>query len=1129
MFKAVGDFIEKKPSMVVITVLLITIGFAIFIPSIEFKTDINEFMPDDEITHANERVNKYFGLSSLPVFSLIEKNKEPSVTTPQALRDLYFVEQQVSNHVNVERFIGITTFLNPICMIEFGKNIQECTDKEIEIAFKDMIKKIDNKELKIFPTDYPNEAVVYKRFPRVSKGESVESADIKNCYIKKDEKSMFFTFEVTDLSNLQYTLRPTLSKVNIMEWYLEFENLIKPDEILNITYQISAHIQPTHPLWIAGRGFLPNIREILQHIRNRELLSSYTMEAYLWITPPGESMSFPIPLSTANISLTSKTITIEVLSRELATYGIAPQIGWFELPAKLSEFRSGVRYYQRGLFRQPGGRVAAETEFLFQRLEKIRSRPVIGSIATSILQNMGDITWEDFDELFELLKQTDMIPETIALHDINNNWIELVDEKNSKISTAEFFITPYLFEELQVNSIGFLSKDFQQKGTAHATMLIIQLDIFDMDYTEMLRLNTEIFNLLAELDQELDSISIQATGELEVSAQINELTIEANKILGPAMFVIIILILFISFRKGSYIILPLISLLIAMIWLIGTMILLGISFSVIAVALIPLILGLGVDYSVHFFHNYRAEIMKGKPSVEAIKKSINEIGIAIFLAWITTVIAFMSFLTSSLIPIREFGILLALGITYTFISSLTFLPAVRYLIDRKTKPDVKIKLNGFTSKFSLSKIMASISLLVISNKKKILAIMVLITIVFGIGASQLERGFDLNQFVPKDNPSMQLFSTIVDYFPFASEGQEFYLIEGDIATVQVLEGIAQTHNKATDDSFIARNPDETIKIISIYSEIQLAIKNNNSLIETFNINEQTGIPRTDNDVKALFDYLYNGKSLELGSFESEDIDIAGFSNVQIERVLYKSNNQYKATVIRYYLDASFRRVEGNIQNNLEILSKELQNNLATYGDVTVTITGNAQIQLSNTTNLTSSQFLSTAISILLAAIVLIIAYKTISLGLITMIPVCTSIVWILGTMFYLGYILDVLTVTVTSITIGIGIDYSIHATERFRLIIKKTGNIEQAVYETIFHTGGALLIAALTTALAFGILILAPIPPQQRFGVILAVTIVYSLLTTILILPIILEKWAKWSLKKKGYIINKTLIKNIEK
>jgi predicted RND superfamily exporter protein len=173
-----------------------------------------------------------------------------------------------------------------------------------------------------------------------------------------------------------------------------------------------------------------------------------------------------------------------------------------------------------------------------------------------------------------------------------------------------------------------------------------------------------------------------------------------------------------------------------------------------------------------------------------------------------------------------------------------------------------------------------------------------------------------------------------------------------------------------------------------------------------------------------------------------------------------------------------------------------------------------------TTSLTESQILSTGISLILAALVLIIIYRRLTLGLITMIPVLISTAWILGTMYFFGYTLNVMTVTVTALTIGIGVDYAIHTTERFRLVADKTGNITAAVCETISRTGGALLIAASTTFLGFGVLVFAPIPPQAQFGVITAVTILFSFITSVLLLPLILARWAKWSKKRKGYIIS---------
>jgi predicted RND superfamily exporter protein len=114
-----------------------------------------------------------------------------------------------------------------------------------------------------------------------------------------------------------------------------------------------------------------------------------------------------------------------------------------------------------------------------------------------------------------------------------------------------------------------------------------------------------------------------------------------------------------------------------------------------------------------------------------------------------------------------------------------------------------------------------------------------------------------------------------------------------------------------------------------------------------------------------------------------------------------------------------------------------------------------------------------------------------------------------------------MTVMITSITIGLGVTYAIHAVQRFRLIADTTGDIDKAVSSTVSHTGGALLASAATTVAGFGILMLAPITPQQQFGLISSITIIYSLLTTILILPPMLKLWAEWRKKHKGIIISK--------
>ena len=279
-----------------------------------------------------------------------------------------------------------------------------------------------------------------------------------------------------------------------------------------------------------------------------------------------------------------------------------------------------------------------------------------------------------------------------------------------------------------------------------------------------------------------------------------------------------------------------------------------------------------------------------------------------------------------------------------------------------------------------------------------------------------------------------------------------------------------------------------------------------SLYEKYNIDKNTKIPRTDADVKRLYDFLWN--SLEYG--------------IQTQFLIAKSENgRYESAMIRVYINiVSATSEEIDLQKDLKKMDKELNEDLEDFGDVGVFVTGPLLITHKITSSLTESQIFSTLVAFILATIALIIAYRRLTLGFIVIIPVLISIVWILGTMYFIGYSLNILTITVTSLTIGIGIDYAIHATERFKLVADKTGDIKAALTETIGKTGGALLIAALTTTFGFGMLVFVPIPPEAQFGVIMVMTIAYSFITSVLLLPLILARWAKWSKKQRGYIIS---------
>ena len=1122
-----GEVIHRYPWFIIITMILITIGFSIFIPAIQFKTDFEDFAPDDEFVRANKRVDSYFGEKEQIVFLRIKQYNSENILDPKVIREIASLRKDLSRLPEVTRSFSILNFLDIICFIEFGKNLENCSNEEISTAIDDILESHNENNVQILPFSDPNEPIDFIRFPRVSRGISVDSADIKNCYLSKTDDNLSFIITVYNLDDVKEVLKPVFPKVNVMEWYISFKNMIYPFKDLGIEYKIAAHIEPKYPLWEVGKGFLHNLREIFAHIKNHEVLKIYRKYVYLWIKLPDQSFSIPILIETGNITFDSSNsnIRITVPLDELAKYGIAPEFNGYSLPAKLSMFSTGVRYYQTPYLKLPGGRIFFNTSFLFNYLLKLQSKPLIGTIATHILQKYGNLTWQDIEGFYELMNQTDMLPDKISLQNIESSWIQGDIAPDTHTSDTIFFITPTFYQDIRIASLSFLSKDYETTKKPKSTIFFLMLQP-TRDYNEIIEMNKKVIKELDNFKDKITNLKIDATGNGIVSTQINDVTSDANKIISPSIFIIIMIVLFLNFRRPSYVFLPMLTLVVSTIWLFGCMALLHMPFNVISVALVPLIFGLGVDYSIHLFHNYRVELEDGKNPADAIKNSVKEIGTAMFLAMLTTVIAFLSFLTATVPPVRDLGILLALGVTFTFITAITLLASLRYILDQRKTFYTQRK----PKKLAARKIMKILSTKILRHQKKIILIMILISIIFTSGAVKIKTGFDMKQFAPSQATAYELFDEIAADFPFSSQNQEYILIEGDIATVKTLKGITDTLRNIEDDSFIARNTDGTIKTVSICSFIQQAIEANESLIERFHIVD--GIPKTDADVKALYDYLYTlnistsktnfpswFRDINISFTPPSDLNLNSFKG-DIRNVLYRENSHYKATLIRVYINPGFIVSNGNTSKQQETIKKELDNDISDYGNAKGIATGQDIISYTITNSLTESQITSTMLSIILAAIVLIIVYRDILLGLISLIPVTISIVWVLGTMYYIGYTLNALTITVTSITIGIGIDYAIHTVERFRLIADRTGDISKSVCETISHTGGALLIAALTTVLGFIILLLAPIPPQQQFGFILAVTITYSFLTSIFLLPLVLYRWAKWRKKHRGYIIS---------
>jgi predicted RND superfamily exporter protein len=124
-------------------------------------------------------------------------------------------------------------------------------------------------------------------------------------------------------------------------------------------------------------------------------------------------------------------------------------------------------------------------------------------------------------------------------------------------------------------------------------------------------------------------------------------------------------------------------------------------------------------------------------------------------------------------------------------------------------------------------------------------------------------------------------------------------------------------------------------------------------------------------------------------------------------------------------------------------------------------------------------------------------------------PLVLVIAWTLGGMYFLGIPLNVVTVTISAITVGLGIDYGVHISQRFLEDLGKIGDGICALSVSVAHTGSALFGSALTTVIGFAILSFAIIPPLSQFGQVTALSITFAFLASVFVLPTFLLLWLK--------------------
>lgn len=546
-----------------------------------------------------------------------------------------------------------------------------------------------------------------------------------------------------------------------------------------------------------------------------------------------------------------------------------------------------------------------------------------------------------------------------------------------------------------------------------------------------------------------------------------------------------------------------------------------------------LVLALGIDDSLHALHRYKEERNLGKDATEAGKITVNRVGRAIMLTSLTTMAAFAANLFSDVAALRSFGVEAALGVLAAFLLTGIWAPLVRVSFDEWMEGKGKNTTPEVSRKFIKKEMLQKIAVTSGTGKRPIIiaSICLILTLPAAWGMMQLEGDFAVDDFLDDESDFALGVGVVTERF--SDEGEPaMLLIEGDVADPGVFKAIdefRQNANLKTEgvEDKMTRTPDGSVDILAID---EFVIAASASLIgnpEPFwnrGYNESgcdtSGVLNApDLDDRDCIIFLYGVLSLD-GIPGTEvpsslvDLYIAPSEEIDPERVwLSVDGNEifYDKMIIRFGITSpenfptmgpGLEEIKRDLDPMFNLSSGTWEEEGSVEDDKPLTwvmLTGKPITRFVASDRMQSEMQSSLFLGSLFVLITLSIGFRSVKQALISLTPILLVVIWLYGLIYALGYSLNIVTVTIATISLGVGIDYCIHVTERYREEREKGRDHRQSLN----GVGGACALALVGSAISdiagFSIIATSSMGLFNTFGLFSAMMILLSLIASMVL------------------------------
>ena len=591
-------------------------------------------------------------------------------------------------------------------------------------------------------------------------------------------------------------------------------------------------------------------------------------------------------------------------------------------------------------------------------------------------------------------------------------------------------------------------------------------------------------------------------GQGILQSEINALLTDTATLVFPAALVFILFFLLVAYRDPIDMTIGLSALVMSVLWTFGFMGYAGIQFSDALITVFPLLLAVGIDFGIHIINRYREERLAGGAIAESMRLTTDQLVIAFLLVTITTVFSFAANLVSPFQPNRDFGIVAAFGMVFTLLVFGIYLPAAKVLVDRwrERLPIPEFGTSPLGSGGSRLARVLRVGVDLSRVAPVVVVVLVLVTAAAG-GAygTGVDTEFSEEAFFP-DNERLELYENLPE--PFAPSEYTFLqvltLFEEEFEQDFVGSVTLYVDQSVRDDDALelidrtTRNPPDTFEATdnwradstSIVTVIDDHAERDPEFARTVERNDRLGTGVPDRNVDAVYDELLASEA----EGEARGYIAADRGSARIDYTIKPGVDNSEAVA------------------DLRELSERTPLETVPTGQLVV---DEAVVDV-----LLDSAVRSLLAAFALTALFLMLSYRYLEgravYGMINLIPVLATVGLLVGSMRLLGISLTPINAPILSVSIGLGVDYTVHFVHRFVDEYKDARELQDALDVTIRGTGGALTGSMLTTVTGLGVLWLAVIPLIQDFGALLGLGVFYAYLCSIVLVPSLVVVWDRY-------------------